>query len=194
VSTDSVRQFWDLYKYTTNPIGFINPDGLADYEHSSLLDVKGMDVVTDPNFMQDQVTGQTYCNHGALTLVDDDAISGMTANQMYDALSNDKIATKLTQSEAMMYANEGVTVVSAWKNTGGGSGHVAVLAPGSDQRGRPMTYNVGQRAYHGKKSIAYAFSTSKRESANFGYFILNNDKASADARILTRGPGVHITR
>ncbi|MDG5817142.1 RHS repeat-associated core domain-containing protein, partial [Chitinispirillales bacterium ANBcel5] len=30
VSTDPAREFWDLYRYTTNPVVFIDPDGLSE--------------------------------------------------------------------------------------------------------------------------------------------------------------------
>jgi hypothetical protein len=53
ISTDPARQFWDSYRYTTNPISFIDPDGLADklvaIYYNATLSKSGKNVQRDAN-------------------------------------------------------------------------------------------------------------------------------------------------
>jgi hypothetical protein len=86
--------------------------------------------------------------------------------------------------DAIKYAKEGITIIAAWKNPDvNKSGHVTVLAPDSDNKRRPMVYNIGPKEYHGKVSIGLAFSSAKRnDKNNFGYFILKEDLKSYEER------------
>ena len=148
------------YQYThNNPINRFDLDGKADFGSAEKLKAAGMKILTDddlkPVFDEGGNLEKSYCNVGTSNILvegNDETLKGMSANAIFDYLSNEKNATVLSYEDATQYANEGVTVILASKEATG-SGHVAVVAPGEmvksgkswDGKMVPLVFNVGKR-------------------------------------------------
>lgn len=183
MSRDRAEQHNSPYRYGSNsPVSRTDADGYADYESSEELLNVGKGMLGRAEF---QAKGKTtFCNFATQYVVNPalkNKISGR-ANNIYDSFQDKNFATKVTAKQATKLANTGLTVVAAWKNPKGSTGHVAVVSPELDSRNRPKVFNIGPRKYSGHVSIAKAFGRNKRKSKNFGYYVLNEDLHSLSFR------------
>jgi hypothetical protein len=124
-------QSLNKYTYVTNnPLRYIDPEGHAVFDSAELL-IKAGEKVMDMESLQPVYDShgklrQTFCNFGTRNILregGDHSLDNMTAAKMTDYLSDSKHATKLSYSDAVAYAKQGVTVVMAE------TGHVAVVSP-----------------------------------------------------------------
>ena len=121
---------------------------------------------------------ETYCNVATQNVMKtvasvpgfEDALVTGKANDMYDAMDKHPYFTSVSKSEAIKFGKNGLAVV-AYKNTDGGSGHVATFSAGSN--GGEVA-NIGPERFTGFKAVDGAISASKPRK----YFIFNPDYVS----------------
>ncbi len=158
-----------------NPIKYVDPDGKGVFPSKEALRQAGENVVNNPNYQRQGRT--TFCNIGAQAInaqAGDRSLLGR-ANEMGISLRNPEIATEISQSEALEYANMGAVVFASYVSNGGEPGHIAIVAPTEGLTYSPTrnesvvsVFNVGSQ--NGEMPLSYAFG--KR---SVGMFILNND-------------------
>jgi hypothetical protein len=158
-----------------NPIRCFDPDGRGVFHSGTALRQAGESVVNNPRYLRNGQT--TYCNLGAQAInaqSGDRSLLGR-ANEMGISLRNPEIATEISQSEALEYANMGAVVFASYVSNGGEPGHIAIVAPTEGLTYSPTrnesvvsVFNVGSQ--NGEMPLSYAFG--KR---SVGMFILNND-------------------
>lgn len=184
ISVDPVNQHFSPYTYgSNNPINRVDPDGAADYGTQQNYVNAATTVIGNNDYLPS--AGTTHCNEGTMAIVNTGLTSPLAgkANAIATLLTDANFATPITADQAVAYAQQGVTPLAAWSNPKGGHGHVAAVAPSTDSKGRPNVFNIGLK--NALMSIAEAFGASKRESSTFGYYILNEDLNSINARTKT---------
>ena len=112
------------------------------------------------------------------------------ANEMGISLRNPEIATEISQSEALEYANMGAVVFASYVSNGGEPGHIAIVAPTEGLTYSPTrnesvvsVFNVGSQ--NGEMPLSYAFG--KR---SVGMYILNNDLTILKDKMSTIDGGI----
>lgn len=79
---------------------------------------------------------------------------------------------EVSAQEAQAYANEGKPAVTAWKNTGGGAGHVQIVCP-SESLGYDETKGAAV-AQSGSRNSSYTYVSdvfSKQAQSNIRYYV-----------------------
>ena len=168
-----------------NPIKYLDPDGRGVFPCAAALRQAGEEVVNNPRYLRNGKT--TYCNMGAQAInaqAGDQSLRGR-ANEMGSTLRNPEIATEVSQSEALEYANMGAVVFASYVSDGSEPGHIAVVAPTEDLTYSPSrkesvvsVFNVG--AQNGEMPLSKAFG--KR---SVGMYILNNDLNTINEKMST---------
>lgn len=153
----------------------IDPDGRGVFSSGTALRQAGENVVNNPRYLRYGNT--TFCNLGAQAInaqSGDQSLRGR-ANEMGTSLRNPEIATEISQSEALEYANMGAVVFASYISNGNEAGHIAVVAPTEELTYSPSrnesvvsVFNVGLE--NGEMPLSKAFG--KR---TVGMFILNSD-------------------
>ena len=112
------------------------------------------------------------------------------ANEMGISLRNPEIATEISQSEALEYANMGAVVFASYVSNGGEPGHIAIVTPTEGLTYSPTrnesvvsVFNVGSQ--NGEMPLSYAFG--KR---SVGMYILNNDLTILKDKMSTIDGGI----
>jgi len=179
------------FHYThNNPISRFDPDGRADFGSAKKLRAVGMKILNDPA-LQPRTNTQgelvTFCNFGCREILQaggDNSLDGKTANQIFDFLSDPRVATPVSFELAAKFAGEGATVLLSAKDDP--HGHVAVVAPGDLQpsgtfgKKVPLIFNFGKRVDLMKAS--FGFRSDNQPKA----FILNKDRESVLRRFAER--------
>ena len=154
---------------------YVDPDGRGVFPGGTALRQAGESVVNNPRYLKYGQT--TYCNLGAQAInaqSGDKNLRGR-ANEMGTSLRNPEIATEISQSEALEYANMGAVVFASYISNGTEAGHIAVVAPTEELTYSPSrnefvvsVFNVGLQ--NGEMPLSKAFG--KRA---VGMYILNCD-------------------
>ena len=168
-----------------NPIKYVDPDGRGVFPSGTALRQAGESVVNNPRYLRNGQT--TYCNLGAQAInaqSGDHSLRGL-ANKMGASLRNPEIATELSQSAALEYANMGAVVFASYISNGNKAGHIAVVAPTEELTYSPSrnefvvsVFNVGLQ--NGEMPLSKAFG--KR---SVGMYILNSDLNIVKDKMLT---------
>jgi len=167
----------NLYAYASqDPMIYIDPDGNAVFKNGAALLRAGKAVLKNPIVQPRH--GNTYCNIGT-NLIEQrggaNPFKGMMANAIVNQLKKPSYATRVSPSQAVNYANQGVTVIAAEHFPV--HGHVAIVAPlpmglsGSTGKMVPRLFNVGPRRYFGIKLSTAAFPVHQPPN----YYITNTD-------------------
>ncbi len=123
------RSVIDQFQVPTNPRYAVNKKGNNDtYCNIFLWDVTKAMGTEIPHYV-DPVTLE------AKAYPDVSGAKELNANGIYDWLGTkggDYGWVQVTPEQAQQYANQGLPVVTAWKNTQGGHGHVQVVSPSND--------------------------------------------------------------
>ncbi len=123
------RNVIDQFQVETNPRYAVNKKGNNDtYCNIFLWDVTRAMGAEIPHYV-DPVTLE------ARSYADTGGAKELNANGIYDWLGKkgaDYGWVQVTPEQAQQYANQGHPVVTAWKNTQGGHGHVQVVCPSND--------------------------------------------------------------
>ncbi len=128
------RSVIDQFDVKNNPRYAVNKNGNNDtYCNIFLWDVTRAMNAEIPHYVDPAtLEARSYPN-----------VSGakeLNANGIYDWLAQKGASygwVQVSPEQAQMYANQGKPVVTAWKNTSGGHGHVQVVCPSSDGRYDP---------------------------------------------------------
>ena len=168
-----------------NPVKYVDPDGRGVFPSGTALRQAGESVVNNPRYLRNGQT--TYCNLGAQAInaqSGDHSLRGL-ANKMGASLRNPEIATELSQSAALEYANMGAVVFASYISNGNKAGHIAVVAPTEELTYSPSrnefvvsVFNVGLE--NGEMPLSKAFG--KR---SVGMYILNSDLNIVKDKMLT---------
>lgn len=129
--------------------------------------VPGVDFA--PEFNADGSIKATFCNQFIQYICNGYGygdFNGMTANEMVDFMADFKNGwiSPTDDQVAQSHANNGVIVISGFKNPAG-HGHVCLVLPGTIEKsgsfGRavPKVANVGKDVFFGKK-LSFAFQAS----------------------------------
>ena len=115
--------------------------------------------------------GVTYCNIATQNVMKtvasvpgfEKALVTGNANEMYDAMDNNANFVSVSKSQATKFGKKGLAIV-AYKNTKGGSGHVATFSAGTN---KGEVANIGPAEYTGFTTVNGAIAASKAKK----YFI-----------------------
>ena len=160
------RNVIDQFQVETNPRYAVNKKGNNDtYCNIFLWDVTKAMGAEIPHYV-DPVTleARSYPDRGGA--------KELNANGIYDWLGEkgrDYGWVQVAPEQAQQYANQGLPVVTAWKNGEGGHGHVQVVSPSADgaydasrgvtiaQAGRTLTSYAPITSIYGErlKSVVY---------------------------------------
>ena len=93
-------------------------------------------------------------------------------NLMNAATGRDSSIMEITPQEAQKLANKGYTVVAAWKNPSGSSGHMATVRPGNtfDELTGPMLNNIGAARTTGIRTTIESFSASSYANGEVHFY------------------------
>ena len=93
-------------------------------------------------------------------------------NLMNAATGRDSSIMEITPQEAQKLANKGYTVVAAWKNPSGSSGHMATVRPGNtfDELTGPMLNNIGAAQTTGIRTTIESFSASSYANGEVHFY------------------------
>lgn len=94
------------------------------------------------------------------------------ANEMVKYWQNSSSWGEIQMSQAQGYANQGYFVVAGWINPRGGSGHVVVIVPGSENKGSswgnvPNAMDTGRDMRTASQPLSHSFGKDKRNNVKF---------------------------
>ena len=132
----------------------------------------------------------TWCNQATFEIARDaapglaDAMYGtdpngynttanMAAANLVDAAATaDASITEVEPQEAQQLANQGYTVVAAWENPTGASGHLATVRPGGsfDEKTGPVLNNIGPESTTGVIRTSKAFGMNRYANGNVHFY------------------------
>lgn len=165
------------YEYES---GNINA-GNIDYQTGLVVQEQQKMNNGNPALQQDK-NGQTYCNYATQNVQqavesipgNNNAVTAGRANDMAKAMANSDNYFSVTQQEALNYANQGCLVISSWINPSGGSGHVATLSVGDNNKPNQEYANIGPFIYSGFSSFNATYGKSKQQNVNHYVYIRTN--------------------
>ena len=162
------RNVIDQFQVETNPRYAVNKRGKNDtYCNIFLWDVTKAMGAEIPHYVDPQtLEARTYQDSGTKEL---------NANGIYDWLGKkgpDYGWVQVTPEQAQQYANQGLPVVTAWKNQEGGHGHVQVVCPSADgtyQASRGVTVAQAGRTLTGYTPITKIYSERLKDVVYYAH-------------------------
>lgn len=98
-------------------------------------------------------------------------LNAKRANDMVKYWRNSPNWIKISMKQAQNYANYGYFVVAGWYNSiPGASGHVAIVVPGKEENGYPVTMDTGSGKRTEKQRLSLGFGKNKLPNVEFYYY------------------------